>query len=65
LEAEAEGLAADKLKIKREYELKMAKLEVLQAMAQNNKIVISGEQGDKLLNELLDNNIMGEIKLGA
>merc|ERR1712166_177703 len=63
VEAEAEALAASSLKIKREHELKMAKLEVMQAMASNNKIVISGEQGDHLIGEMLDKSIMGDITL--
>lgn len=62
-EAAAEALAADSLKVKREHELRMAKLEVLQAMAQHNKIVIGGSQGDKLINELLDKSILGDIKI--
>jgi len=63
LDARAEEAAAASLKIMREHELRMAKMEVLQAMASNNKIVISGEQGDKLINELMDNSIMGNVTL--
>lgn len=65
LEAKAEQDAASSLKIKREHELRMAKLEVLQLMAQNNKIVISGDQGDKLIGEMLDKSIMGNIQLAG
>lgn len=62
-EASAESEAAAHLKIKREHELKMAKFEVLQAMASNNKIVISGEQGEKLIGEMLDKSILGTITM--
>merc|ERR1712179_358112 len=63
--AGAEQGAAGKLKIMREHELRMAKMEVLQAMAANNKIVISGEQGDKLINEFLHSSILGDMSLSS
>lgn len=63
LEAEAEGLAAGGLKLKREHELRMAKMEVFQCMAEHNKIVISGEQGEKLLAEM-NQGIYGKMTLG-
>lgn len=63
VEAQAEEGAASSLKVKREHELRMAKLEVLQAIAQNNKIVISGAQGDRLIGELMDSSILGEIMM--
>lgn len=65
IDAQAEKAAAAKLKVMREHELRMAKMEVMQAMAANNKIVISGEQGDKLINELMDSSILGSMTLAG
>jgi len=62
-EASAEGEAAKQLKIVREWELQMAKLEVEEAMARRSKIVISGANGDRLLGSMLDDSILGDIKL--
>jgi len=62
-EAEAEEKAASSLKIKREYELEMAKLEVLQELARTGNIIISGDVGEKLINTMLSDDIMGTIKL--
>merc|ERR1719410_2396023 len=62
-EANAEGKAAASLKTVREWELGMAKMEVSEAMARRSKIVISGENGDRLLNSMLDKSILGEIAL--
>jgi len=62
-EAEAEEKAAASLKIKREYELEMAKLEVLQELARTGNIIISGDVGEKLINTMLSDDIMGTIKL--
>jgi len=62
-EAEAEEKAASALKTKREYELEMAKMEVMQELAKNGNIIISGDVGDKLLNSILSDDIMGTIKL--
>eukprot|EP00475_Leptophrys_vorax_P035463 TRINITY_DN58481_c0_g1_i1.p1 TRINITY_DN58481_c0_g1~~TRINITY_DN58481_c0_g1_i1.p1 ORF type:complete len:414 (+),score=124.05 TRINITY_DN58481_c0_g1_i1:92-1333(+) len=53
IEAESEGRAAKSLKVKREYELEMAKLEVLELLAKKGKIIISGSNGDKLINSLI------------
>lgn len=63
LDANAEEAASGSLKIMREHELRMAKMEVLQGMASNNKIVISGEQGDRLISELMDSSILGSMTL--
>jgi len=62
-EAVAEGNAAASLKTVREWELQMAKLEVSEMMARKSKIVIAGENGDRLLGSWMNNDILGEIKL--
>jgi len=62
-EANAEGRAASQLKIVREWELQMAKLEVEESMARRSKIVISGNNGDSLLGSMLDKRVLGDIKL--
>jgi hypothetical protein len=63
IDAHAEAKASSSLRVMREHELRMAKMEVLQSMAANNKIVISGEQGDRLINELMDSSILGTMTL--
>lgn len=66
LEANAEGKAAQQLKVMREFNLQMAKYEVEEAMARRSKIVISGKNGDRLLESMLDNSILANnIKLTA
>eukprot|EP00462_Mataza_sp_D1_P005232 CAMPEP_0175099658 /NCGR_PEP_ID=MMETSP0086_2-20121207/6588_1 /TAXON_ID=136419 /ORGANISM="Unknown Unknown, Strain D1" /LENGTH=372 /DNA_ID=CAMNT_0016373551 /DNA_START=194 /DNA_END=1312 /DNA_ORIENTATION=+ len=62
-EAEAEGQAAGALKASREHSLRMAKAEVMQGVASSNKIVIAGQQGDSLINEMLGASVLGDIKL--
>lgn len=62
-ESKMEEKASSMLKVKREYDLRMAKLEVLGALARNNKMVISGELGDKLLQEMVNDDILGSIKV--
>jgi len=62
-EALAEGKAAASLKTVREWELQMAKLEVSELMARKSKIVISGENGDRLLSSWLPNSILEDIAL--
>jgi len=64
-EANAEGQAAASLKTVREWELEMAKLEVSELMARKSKIVISGENGDRLLGSWLPKSILGDISLKA
>lgn len=64
-EAEAESSAAGGLKLKREHDLRMAKAEVMQHMANRNKIVIAGAQGDNLIAEMMDKGIMGDVKLAV
>ena len=53
VEAESEGKAAQALKVKREYELEMSKLEVMEVLGKSGKIIISGKNGDKLINSLI------------
>jgi len=62
-EALAEGKAAGPLKTVREWELQMAKLEVSEMMARKSKIVIAGENGDRLLSSWMDKDILGKISL--
>jgi len=62
-EAIAEGKAAASLKTVREWELQMAKLEVSELMARKSKIVISGENGDRLLGSWLPKSILEDISL--
>jgi hypothetical protein len=61
--AEAEAKAASSLQMKREHDLRMAKLEVLQIMGQNANITVSGAQGDRVLDAILSNDVLGDIKL--
>lgn len=63
VEAEAEAAAAASLKVRREHDLALAKMEVLQALAANSKMVISGDNGDRLINAMLADSINGAIKL--
>jgi len=62
-EATAEGKAATSLKTVREWELQMAKLEVSELMARKSKIVIAGENGDRLLRSWMNKEILGKISL--
>eukprot|EP00485_Elphidium_margaritaceum_P023908 CAMPEP_0202712330 /NCGR_PEP_ID=MMETSP1385-20130828/37948_1 /ASSEMBLY_ACC=CAM_ASM_000861 /TAXON_ID=933848 /ORGANISM="Elphidium margaritaceum" /LENGTH=422 /DNA_ID=CAMNT_0049372333 /DNA_START=54 /DNA_END=1322 /DNA_ORIENTATION=+ len=57
-EAKAEGDAAESLKVIREHNLEMAKLEVQESIAKRAKIVISGDQGDALINSILDKELL-------
>jgi len=62
-EASAEGKAAISLKTVREWELQMAKLEVSELMARKSKIVIAGDNGDRLLGSWMNKEILGKISL--
>jgi len=62
-EALAEGKAAASLKTVREWELQMAKLEVSEMMARKSKIVIAGENGDRLLGSWMQQDVLGKISL--
>jgi len=53
LGAETEGMAAEKLMTKREFEAKMAHLMVLQKLAENKKLVLSGNNGDNIVAQLV------------
>eukprot|EP01084_Bolivina_argentea_P163799 284894_1 len=57
-EAKAEGDAAESLQVIREHNLTMAKLEVQEAIARRAKIVISGDQGEALINSILDKELL-------
>lgn len=52
IEAEAEEKASEQLKMKREHDLLMRKLQILKKLASTGKVVISGENGDKFIREL-------------
>jgi len=62
-EAKAEGEAAESLKLIREHNLKMAKLEVTEQIARRTKLVISGDHGDRLIGSLLTKDVLDDIKL--
>jgi phosphoribulokinase len=51
-EARAESDYASAFQAKRNYEVDMARAEVLETLARKGKIVFSGNAGDKLLNSL-------------
>merc|ERR1712204_52102 len=57
-EAKAEGDAASSLQVIREHNLEMALMEVQEAIARRAKIVISGDQGDALINSILDKELL-------
>jgi uncharacterized membrane protein YqiK len=59
-EAKAEGDAAESLKVIREHNLEMAKLEVVEAISKRAKIVISGDQGDALIGSMLDKELLSD-----
>lgn len=61
VEAESEGRAAKSLRVKREYELEMAKYEVLELLGKKGKIIISGENGDKLIGSLISGGNLNEF----
>lgn len=62
-EAKAEGDAAASLKVIREHNLRMAKLEVTEAIARKSRLVISGDNGDRLISSILDKDVLDDIKL--
>jgi hypothetical protein len=64
-EAEAEARAAESLRVRREHDLRLAKLEVLQAIAEQSKLVVGGETGERLIAALLDPRVLGDISLAA
>lgn len=64
-EAEAEYQAAESLKVKREHDLNLAKLEVFQNVARKSKMVVSGDNGDRLIESLLSADVLGDIRLAA
>lgn len=61
--AAEEARAAGKLKVIREHRLKMAKFEVQQDIAARCKIVIGGKSGERLINSMLNEDILGDISL--
>jgi len=52
-QAQAENVAASKLKQRRDFEAKMAHLRVLKNLAGNNKLVLSGTNKDSVVAQLL------------
>lgn len=61
LEAEAEGVAAEQLAPKREYDLKMNNLQVLKSMANNRQVAISGNNTDNMVAQLLSSQRGGSV----
>ncbi|MES1909105.1 MAG: hypothetical protein MHM6MM_001907 [Cercozoa sp. M6MM] len=57
-EADAEKLGSQSLRAIREHKLAMARAEVLEILSRSQRIVISGDQGDKLINSILDSGIL-------
>lgn len=60
-EANVEEKASVLLKKKREHDLRMAKYEALGSLAKNNKIIVSGESGDMLIQSMVHKDIMKDI----
>lgn len=54
IEAEAEEKAQNQLKEKRLFDLNMERLKALENIAKNGKIVISGNNGDSLISNVVD-----------
>lgn len=54
VESTAEGKAAKSLQAVREHRLRLAQLEVSENLAKNSKIVISGETGERLLDQMVN-----------
>lgn len=52
VEAEIEERAATQLKEKRAHEIALKKMDALKGMARSGKIIISGENGDRFINEI-------------
>jgi len=61
-EANMEMKAEPMLRAKRLYDLRMAKLEALSHIAARNKMVISGENGNMLMEGFLNEGILGVMK---
>merc|ERR1712013_980936 len=58
VDKETEVAVFESLQVIREHNLEMAKLEVQEALARKAKIVISGDQGDSLINSILDKELL-------
>ncbi|MGI6454200.1 MAG: SPFH domain-containing protein [bacterium] len=52
IQSEAEAFAAEKLQTMRAYRLESKRLDILKALAANNKIIISGNNGDNIIAQL-------------
>ncbi|TMW68520.1 hypothetical protein Poli38472_005988 [Pythium oligandrum] len=63
--ARAEGVAAKKLEKYRAHMLEMQRLDVLQALAKNNKTVVTGNASNSLLAEMLVANTQGNVLLNV
>lgn len=62
-EAEAEEKAIESLVLKREHELEMTKLKVLEKLAANSRIIVSGKTGDAVLESMLNPKVLGDGSL--
>jgi hypothetical protein len=51
--ADAEGKAAAALASRREYEVKMRQLSVLSSLAANDRLVLTGHNGDNMVAQIL------------
>lgn len=63
LKADAEKMAATKLKSKRDFDAKMRQLRVLKALAENQQLTISGNNGDNMIAQLVSAKNQG-VTLG-
>merc|ERR1712096_138159 len=61
--ADAESQAAESLKVVREHKLRMAKFEVQGDIAGRSKLVIGGESGQRLIDSMLNAEILGDVSL--
>ena len=60
-QANAERIAAEQLKAKRDYEQRMRSLQTLRAVAQNPNISITGNNSDNVLAQLVANQRHGAV----
>jgi len=61
--AQAENDAASSLKVIREHKLRMAKFEVQADIAGRSKLVVGGDSGQRLIDSMLNEDILGNVSL--
>lgn len=59
--AEAEAAAAEKLKVKRKYELEWKRLQVMEDIAGTGRRVITGKSADAMLGQLVDSGLITRV----